>query len=117
MDEVKGRLQVDGNHGIPLLLRHAQHQAVLGDAGIVDEDVDAAKLFLHLLHHFLRLSEVSGIRGIALGLHALGGNLLLGFFIDFEVGECHVGSFLGKLQCDSFSDTACCTSDQRSLTF
>ena len=117
MDEVKGRLQIDGNHGIPLLLGHAQHQSVLGDAGVVHQNINGAKLFLDGLHHFLGLREVGSVGGIALSLDALGSNLFLGLFVNFEVGERNVGSLLGKFQRDSFSDTACCTSNQYSLSF
>ena len=36
--------QVDLEHGIPVVVGHAHEEAVLGDAGIVDEDVDAFEL-------------------------------------------------------------------------
>ena len=61
MDEVESRLQVHCNHSIPLLLSHAQHQTILGDTGIVDEDIDRTKILLHSLHHFLCLSEVGSV--------------------------------------------------------
>jgi len=116
MDEVEGRLQVDGNHGVPLLLAHAEHQAVLGDAGVVDQNVDGAELLLHLRHHLLRLLEVSSVRGIALGLHAQGGNLVLGLSIHFQIGERDVSAFSGELQGNGLANAACCASNQRSLT-
>ena len=40
MYEVEGRLQVDSDNGIPLLLGHAKHQTVLGDTSIVDQDIN-----------------------------------------------------------------------------
>ena len=43
------RGQVDLQHRVPVGVRHAHEQAVLGDAGIVDEDVDAFELGLGLL--------------------------------------------------------------------
>ena len=117
MDKVECRLQINGNHGIPLLLSHAQHESVFGDSGIVNQDVNASKLIFYGLHHFLCLCKVGGVRGIALGFHAFGGNFLFCLFIHFEVGESNVSTFLCKSQRDSFSDTACSASDERCLTF
>ena len=117
VDEVEGRLQVDGDDGIPLLFAHAQHQSVLGDAGVVDEDVDASEVFFHLLDHLFRLGEVGSIAGVALGLDAKRFYLSLCLFVDGEVGECDVSPFLGESQRDSFSDTACCTRDECGFSF
>ena len=40
MDEIEGRLQVDGNHSVPLLLSHAEHQTVLRDTCVVHQNID-----------------------------------------------------------------------------
>ena len=37
-------LQVDGDHRVPLLLRHVHDHPVAEDAGVVDEDVDPAEV-------------------------------------------------------------------------
>ena len=37
-------LEVDGDDLVPLLLAHVEDHAVAEDAGVVDEDVDAAEL-------------------------------------------------------------------------
>ena len=117
MDEVESRLQVHCNHRIPLLLSHTQHQAILRDTGIVHQNIDTAKLFLHSLHHLFGLSEVCSIGSVALGLHALGSNFLLSLFVHFKVCKRNVCTFLSELQCDSLSDTACSACYQRCLTF
>ena len=39
------RGEVDGDDVVPLLVLHAHEQVVVGDAGIVDEDVDLADVF------------------------------------------------------------------------
>ena len=36
------RRQVGGEHLVPVVALHAQHQLVAGDAGVVDQDVDPA---------------------------------------------------------------------------
>ena len=117
MDKVESRLQVDGNDCVPLLFGHAEHQSVLGDAGIVDQNVNTSELLLHGLDHVFGLCKICSIRSIAFGLHSFGGNFLLCFFVYCEVGECNVGTFLSKSQRDSLSDTACSTSDECCLTF
>ena len=61
MDEVKGRLQVYGYHGVPLLLGHAHHEAVFCDSGIVNQNVYRAKVFFHLANHLLGLGKVGGV--------------------------------------------------------
>ena len=61
MNEVERRLQVYGNHGIPLLFCHAEHEPIFGDTGIVDQNVDAAKLFLHFVYDLLCFGKVGRI--------------------------------------------------------
>ena len=70
MYEVKGRLKVHLQHSIPLLLRHAKKQTVLGDTGIIDQDVNMSEVFHDLLHQLMRLSKVRGITGIRYTFHA-----------------------------------------------
>ena len=105
MDEVECRLQIDGDDGVPLLLGHAEHQSVLGDTGVVHQNINASKLLLYGLYHLLGLREVGSIRGVALGLDAQSSDFLLRVEVDLEVGECDVTALRGILQCDSLSDT------------
>ena len=58
MDKVEGRLEVDSNHGVPLLLSHAEHEAVLGDAGVVYQDVDRTEVLLYFVYHLGSLFKV-----------------------------------------------------------
>ena len=109
MDEVERRLQVDRQHGIPLRLAHAHHQAVLGNAGIVHQNIDPAEIGDDLLHDFVRLFEIGGIRGVALAFHTQCGDLRLGGFsvlVDHQIGECNIRALLGELQCNCLSDAA-----------
>lgn len=47
-DDPEGTGTVAGEHGVPLFVRHLVNHTVVGKAGIVDDDVDLAKL-LHSL--------------------------------------------------------------------
>ena len=105
MDEVERRLQVDSNHGIPLLLGHTHHQSILGDTSIVDENVNTSKLLVHFVDHFFGLCEVGSIAGIALRLYAQSSYFHLCFFVLFKVCKRNISAFCGKFQCDTFPDS------------
>ena len=110
MDEVERRLEVHRQHGVPLCLGHAHHQAVLGDSGVVHEDVDTAEILHDPVDDRVRLFEVGCVRGIALGLHAQRGDLGFGglaVLVDRKVGERHVGALFGEFECDGLADAAC----------
>ena len=42
-------VEIDGDDVVPLLVLHAHEQIVVGDAGIVDENIDLAERLLGLL--------------------------------------------------------------------
>ena len=109
MDIVECRLEVDGDHGVPLLLGHAEHQAVLGDSGVVDQNVDVAEVVLDFLDYLLGGREVGGVRRVTLAFHALGRDFLFGFLavlVDDEVGESDVATFGSEFQSDFLADAA-----------
>jgi hypothetical protein len=64
-------LEVDADHAVPLVLGHVHEHPVAGDAGVVDEDVEAAELVDRLPDHRLRLAEVGDVRAVRDGLTAL----------------------------------------------
>ena len=43
--------QVRIQHGLPIAFLHAHEEAVAGNAGVVDQDVDGAELFLYGVYH------------------------------------------------------------------
>mmetsp|Transcript_15393 Transcript_15393/g.38709 ORF Transcript_15393/g.38709 Transcript_15393/m.38709 type:complete len:253 (-) Transcript_15393:429-1187(-) len=51
---------------IPILVLHAQHQRVLGDASVVDQDVNLAVRCLDLVQHLLHVGRIDDVQ-----LHAL----------------------------------------------
>ena len=119
MDEVESRLQIDGNHCVPLRLRHTQHQAVFSDTGIVYQNIYRAEILFHLLHHFFRLCKISRIGSVAFGLHAESGDFCLGslpVFINYQIRKSHVRAFGGKLQGYGLADAAGGTRHQSRLS-
>ena len=61
MNEIESGFKIHGDNGIPLLLTHPQHQAILGDTSIVDKDINGAKLLLDLLDHLFCLCKVGRV--------------------------------------------------------
>ncbi len=57
------------------------------------------------------------LAGISVSSSSLFIDLFLCVEVYLEVGECDVCALSGELQCDSFSDTACSTCNQRCLSF
>ena len=47
---VEDAVHIDADHVGPLVVAHLVEEAVAGDAGVVDQDVDGAELILDLLH-------------------------------------------------------------------
>jgi hypothetical protein len=119
MDEVESGFEVHGDDGIPLAFRHFQHQAVLGDTGVVDEDVDVTEVFLDLLDDRVGLLEVGGVGSIGLDLAAESlqfGDRLLGILVDDQVREGDVSTFGREFQRHCFSDSSGCSGDQGNLS-
>ena len=88
MDEVECRLEVDADDGIPLLFGHPHHKSVLGDACVVDKDVNPSEIGDNLLDHGMGLLEISCVGGISLDLVAESLKLLDSFLcslVDHEV--------------------------------
>ena len=96
MDEIECGLEVHVDDGIPLRLTHPEHQAVLGDTGIVHENIYMAELCHNLVHNFLSLSEISSIGSIT--FHLMSKRLkfldrLFSSFIDYEVSKSDISTF------------------------
>ena len=72
----------------------------------------AAEVLHDPVDDLMRLFEIRRIRGIAFGLDAQRCDLGLGslaVLVDRQVGERHIGAFLGEFKCDGFADAAGCT--------
>ena len=119
MQEIEGALHVHGNHGVPLAFAHAHHQAVLGDTGIIDQNVDTAEIGHHLRHHLLRLSKVRRVGGIALHGHAESFQLrngLLCSLVDFQVCKSNGGTLGCIFQGNGLADSPCSARNEGDFT-
>ena len=113
------RSEVGVHHAVELFLGHALDGGVVGDAGVVDEDVDLAKIGQHLLDEVLCLLVVGHVAGIAFRRDAEGEEFLFDgnhFLVMCAAAEGHVAAFLGKAKCDGVADAAGGTGDDGGLS-
>src|ERR1035437_3396954 len=108
LGEQERALEIDVQHGVPVRLAHAHDQTVLGDAGVVDQDVHLAGGGQDLLRNGLYAGGVGdvGREGPGLApkplslLHRLGAELQL----QIHAGNVRVGG--SEFQGDGLADTA-----------
>ena len=120
MYEIERGLEVDVEHGIPLLLAHPEHEPVLCDPRVVDQDVDPSEFRHDLLHDLVGLLEIGGIGCISLHLVAECAyfpDRSFGRFVDDKVGERHVGTFRCEFQGNGLADSSCCARDEGDFSF
>ncbi|KAG0929267.1 hypothetical protein G6F31_017415 [Rhizopus arrhizus] len=115
LGHVVDRLPVDVEHAVEHGLVHLQHRLVLvGDGGVVDDDVDRAELFLADAHHVVDVGAVGHVglhgqrSGADFGLHAVGGFLI-------DVGDDNFRAFLGVQLDDAFAETTAAARDDSNL--
>ena len=97
--------QVDFEHCVPVGVAHADEETVLGDAGIVDEDVDAFEFGLGLLAECLDFVAVREVRGEDLDAFAeFGGERLE--LLDAGAVQADEGAAGMKLAGDFLADAA-----------
>ncbi len=109
LGEVEHRLEVYIDHRVPLFFGHAEQKPVFGDAGVVDQHVDASEILCYGSHHFRGVFGVGGVRGVAFGLYAHAFQFLhqrLHVLVVTQVGESDVGTFGGEAQRNGLSDAA-----------
>ena len=120
VDEVECGLEVNVDDCIPLGLVHPEHQAVLGDAGVVDKDINPAEVCHDLAYDLVSLLEICCVGRISLDFVAESLKLLdslLGRIVDHQVGECHISSFRSELESDRFSDSSRCARNKGGFSF
>ncbi len=86
-----------------MLLGHSEDQVVLGDAGVVDQDVQAAKVFNHLCYQVFCSVVVRGIRLVGHYLYVVGSKAfcnLLRLIRRTQISKRNVGTLL----CQFFGD-------------
>ena len=110
--------EVGVHHAVELLLCHAFDGAVVGDACVVDEDVDLAEVGEDLLDEGLGGVVVGHVGGVAFGFHAEGGELLLHgdhLLVACASAESHVAALFGEPHGYGVADAACGTGDYGGL--
>ena len=120
MDEIECRFQIDIQYGIPLCLCHTQHQIILRDTGIIDQNIHTAKILHDVGNHLMSLFEIGRIGGITFRFDTQRFNFLLGcqaILINDQIRKRYVCTFCCKLQCDRFTDTTSSTRYNRYFTF
>ena len=108
------------DHGIPLVFAHAHQQSVAGNAGVVDQDVDAAEILDDLVHECLRLVEIRSVRAVAFGADAFPGQFGfegLSFFYRRKVRKCNGSSLSGERLGDAPADAARSPRDEGDFAF
>jgi hypothetical protein len=71
----EGSREVDGEHRSPVVVGHLRHRAVDRDAGVVDEDVEAAVLLDHFGDGAPAIVRVPHVARVRAGRHAELGQL------------------------------------------
>ncbi len=120
MDGVEGRRQVDGDDRVPLGGREFVDRRDMLDAGIVDEDVDAAKLrrlrdhggdlvrLRHVRRRIERATAAEGLKPPTLGLDRLG---------VAEPVDDDIGAFAGQRPGDGKADAGGRSGDEGGAGF
>ena len=108
-DEVEGTLEIGVENGVPILRCHAHEEVVLGDPGVVHQDIGAAEVRHDLLTHLLHGVEISDIDGVGLG--GSGADCLksggdLGGVGLAAADDSHLGTRLDEIPGDGFTDAA-----------
>ena len=110
----EGRGEVDGDDVVPLIVLHHHEQVVLGEAGVVDEDVEPAELGDRLVDQLGHLRLVAEVAGADVHARAeLGGQLLE--LVDLAPGDGDRRPLLVQRAGDAAADAAGCAGDQRRL--
>ena len=65
---IERAFEVNGNHCVPLLLGHLQHQCILCDAGVVNQNINRAEISLNLVDGCFGLCKVGSVAGVAFSL-------------------------------------------------
>jgi hypothetical protein len=114
---VEGRAEVDRDDRVPLGGGKLLDRRHVLDAGVVDEDVDAAELGLRVGHHRLDLGRLAHVGPVVAGLHAERGHLGARRLEFAEAVEHHVGALARQAQRDAVADAAGGAGDEGGFSF
>lgn len=103
LDHVEGSFEIGVEDGVPVFGFHPHDEVIAGDAGVIDEDVDAAEVGDDLFSGFLDGVEVGDIKPVescgvrVVGVNGFRGGAAAGF-VSGDEGE------LGSLAGEGFSN-------------
>ena len=105
--QAERRVEVDAEHGIPVLVGMLGGRGAADDAGVVEQNVDDRKVGLHLLDEALQLLQLAKVGLVAPVLAAQGLHRCFGFAAG---GHVHgyaddVGASLGQPEGNGLSNT------------
>src|SRR4029453_18021418 len=108
--------QVDVDDPVPVLHAHLADRAVDGDAGVVDQDVQAAVLLEHLLDDPLTVGRDPDV-ALMDGRSLVVGGELLGRVGAVGVADGDLDPAVGEAAADGQPDPSGTTGDERNLPF
>ena len=113
--DISKTTEVGINHPLPLLIRHIQQRAGLGDTRVIDDDRrHTTELLLNRVESAGNTDAVCHIHGHSDGLAALGPYFIPGQLDQLQPPrrKHHTGARLGQYRCEMSTKTAGCASDQ-----
>ena len=113
--EEEGGLEVGVDHRVPILLGKVDAVGAADDAGIIDEDVEAAELLQRLVDHALHRFDGGEVGGDDLRLAAERADLLHRFLGGRAADGGDVGAGGGERQRDRLADAGIGAGDDRGL--
>jgi len=114
---VEGAREVDRDDRVPTFGREVLDLGHVLDAGVVDQDVDAAESVGRELHHVLDLIGLAHVGAVVFGAHAECGDLRLGRLGVAEAVEHDVRALLGEGAGDGEPDAAGGPRDKSGFAF
>ena len=118
LDEIEGALEIRIDDHVPILLGHAHGKAIAGEAGVVDQDVDAGEIGEDLLDERLHGGVVGDVHGVGLGQAGVLRVDLIGGALGIRLragNHGHARAFAGEAQGDGVADAAAGAGDDGDL--
>ena len=114
---MKRAAQVDGDDGVPLFSRKIFNSRDVLDAGVIDQDIDLAKLCGGELHHGFDLGRFAHVGTVVSDLDTARSNLGLGAFHIAKAVEHNIGPLFGECLGNAQTNTAGRACDECRFTF
>ena len=99
---------------------HTHHEAVFCYTGVINKDIDTAKIIMDFFHHLLCLCKVGSIGCVSFYFHSESSDFFLSLgavFVNNKVGEGDVGTFFSKAERYFLTDAAGSAGDKRGFSF